>query len=98
GGRSTLQVMVRKRFTFRGTVQGVGFRPAVYRFAVSMRLTGFVQNMRSEVVVEAQGDEDQLSRFAAGIAAAMPPAARVEAMIVTTSLPRSEETGFLIMK
>ena len=52
------RAVIRKRFLFRGTIQGVGFRPAIYRLAVSLGLTGFVQNRRSEVVAEVQGEED----------------------------------------
>jgi len=90
--------MVRKRFTFRGTVQGVGFRPALYRLAVSMRLAGFVQNRRSEVVAEVQGDEGQVSRFASQVAAAMPPAARIESMSETGSAVREDEDRFRIIE
>jgi hydrogenase maturation protein HypF len=71
--------MTRRRFTFRGTVQGVGFRPSVYRLAVSLQLSGFVQNRRSEVVAEVQGDEDKVSRFASELAASLPPAAIMSA-------------------
>jgi hydrogenase maturation protein HypF len=90
--------VIRKRFTFRGTVQGVGFRPSVFRLAVSLRLSGFVQNRRSEVVVEVQGDADRVSRFAAEIAAAMPPAARIEAMAEAAAHPLIDETAFLIIE
>ena len=90
--------MIRKRFTFRGTVQGVGFRPSVFRFAVSLQLSGFVQNRRSEVVVEVQGDADRVSRFGAEVAAAMPPAARIEAMAEAVTAPRPGETAFRIIE
>ncbi len=90
--------MERRRFVFRGTVQGVGFRPAVYRLAVSVQLSGFVQNRRSEVVAEVQGDEGRLSRFTARIAAALPPAARVDSMTEASVPLRDGETGFHILE
>jgi hydrogenase maturation protein HypF len=88
--------MVRKRFTFRGTVQGVGFRPAVYRLAVSMGLAGFVQNRRSEVIAEVQGDADSVSRFAREVTGAMPPAALVETISEASAAVRADETTFRI--
>ncbi len=96
--RSTLPAVIRKRFTFRGTVQGVGFRPSVFRLAVSLDLSGFVQNRRSEVVVEVQGDADSVSRFAAEVAASMPPAARIQAMTETGAALLAGETGFRIIE
>ena len=45
----------RIRYRFRGVIQGVGFRPTVYRVAVALGLTGFVRNERSIVVAEIQG-------------------------------------------
>jgi len=84
---------VRKRFIFRGTVQGVGFRPAIYRLASSTGLTGFVQNRRSHVVAEVQGDDALLLRFAERLLSGLPAAARVTGTEVTEieALPRENE-------
>src|SRR5215471_8325975 len=46
-----------------GVVQGVGFRPAVYRLAVSHRVAGTVRNSRAGVVIEVEGDEASLGAF-----------------------------------
>ena len=75
-----------------------GSDPAVYRLAVSLGLAGFVQNRRSEVVAEVQGDEGSVARFAASIAAAMPPAARIESMSEAAAVVRGGETGFRIVE
>lgn len=64
----------------RGTVQGVGFRPFVYRLARSHGLGGWVNNDVAGVTIEAHGDAEALEAFAAGILAEAPPAARVEAL------------------
>jgi hydrogenase maturation protein HypF len=69
---------MRKRFVFRGTIQGVGFRPAIYRLATSLGLAGFIQNRRSEVVAEVQGEEAAIGRFASLLASSVPPAAFIE--------------------
>ena len=53
----------RLRITLRGAVQGVGFRPFVYRLASEMSLTGWVLNSSAGLVVEVEGPADQLSRF-----------------------------------
>jgi len=53
----------RLRITLRGAVQGVGFRPFVYRLATEMSLTGWVLNSSSGLVVEVEGPEDVLRRF-----------------------------------
>jgi hydrogenase maturation protein HypF len=44
----------RLRITLRGAVQGVGFRPFVYRLATEMSLTGWVLNSSAGLVVEQQ--------------------------------------------
>jgi hydrogenase maturation protein HypF len=53
----------RLRITLRGAVQGVGFRPFVYRLATEMNLTGWVLNSSSGLVVEVEGSPDQLTIF-----------------------------------
>jgi len=53
----------RLRITLRGAVQGVGFRPFVYRLATEMSLTGWVLNSSAGLVVEVEGPGDQLSLF-----------------------------------
>jgi hydrogenase maturation protein HypF len=53
----------RLRITLRGAVQGVGFRPFVYRLATEMALTGWVLNSSSGLVVEVEGPTDQLTAF-----------------------------------
>ncbi len=71
----------RSRLRFRGVVQGVGFRPAVYRCATGLGLAGFVQNRTSEVVAEIQGPPDRVAAFRAALLGSLPPAARLEAVV-----------------
>jgi hydrogenase maturation protein HypF len=49
--------------TVEGVVQGIGFRPSVYRLAVSHRLAGSVRNSRTGVLIEAEGDDAALDAF-----------------------------------
>jgi hydrogenase maturation protein HypF len=53
----------RLRIILRGAVQGVGFRPFVYRLATELSLTGWVLNSSAGLVVEVEGPSEQLSRF-----------------------------------
>ncbi|MBN1278417.1 MAG: acylphosphatase, partial [Chlorobiaceae bacterium] len=48
---------IRRRATVSGIVQGVGFRPFVYRLAIAIGLDGFVRNTASGVLLEVQGDQ-----------------------------------------
>ncbi len=68
----------RKRFIFRGIIQGVGFRPTIYRCAVSLGLTGFVRNCKSEVVAEIEGEKSEVNRFYTELLKILPQAARID--------------------
>ncbi len=53
----------RLRVTLCGAVQGVGFRPFVYRLATELGLAGWVLNSSAGVVIEVEGPREQLSLF-----------------------------------
>ncbi len=76
----------RRRWLIRGQVQGVGFRPFVYRLAKKHQLSGFVRNGSQGVIIEAQGADDALDRFARALHEERPPLAVIESMSVE-SLP-----------
>ena len=59
-----------------GRVQGVGFRPFIYRVAQRCGVRGWVRNCAGEVEVLAQGDADMLRRFRQALLAEAPPLAR----------------------
>jgi hydrogenase maturation protein HypF len=54
---------IRIRISIRGAVQGVGFRPFVYRLATSLGLTGWVSNSTEGVWIEAEGRKPVLDEF-----------------------------------
>jgi hydrogenase maturation protein HypF len=87
----------RHRYVFRGIIQGVGFRPTVYRCAVSLGLTGYVRNERSEVVAELQGPPADLAKFPATLRELLPSAAVLDRMDCET-LPPLEEESFRILE
>ncbi len=53
----------RQRILITGRVQGVGFRPAVYRIARALELSGVVYNDTKGVVIELQGREEKIAEF-----------------------------------
>jgi len=69
----------RLRITLRGAVQGVGFRPFVYRLATEMSLSGWVLNSSSGLVVEVEGTPEELRRFEQRIELERPKASVITA-------------------
>jgi hydrogenase maturation protein HypF len=67
---------VARKFILGGRVQGVGFRPFVYRAAHRYGIQGWVRNRAGEVEVLAQGDTESLKRFRHALIAEAPPLAR----------------------
>ncbi len=67
---------MRKRFFFEGIVQGVGFRPTVYKVAVSLGLKGYVLNSSEGVVVEVEGQ--RAGEFKEQFLKNLPPLARID--------------------
>lgn len=68
----------RIRLEIEGTVQGVGFRPYVYRLAQSLGLSGFVKNDVHGVVVEVEGTPSALDQFVERLPVETPPLAVCE--------------------
>ncbi|WP_371346586.1 carbamoyltransferase HypF [Ancylobacter sp. IITR112] len=79
----------------RGIVQGVGFRPFVWRLAQRFGLDGEVSNRGDAVVIVASGPPPALDAFAAALTAEAPPLARVEA-VERRAVPVLARSGFSI--
>ncbi len=67
----------RVRYLFTGVVQGVGFRPFIFRMATRHSLSGFVQNRPNGVIVEVEGSADAVHSFMSGVNRELPPLADV---------------------
>jgi len=78
---------VRRRIELRGVVQGVGFRPFVYRIAVECGIRGRVLNSSEGVVIEAEAGEEKLDRFLRQLKTELPPLARIDDLAVTAVDP-----------
>ena len=63
-----------------GMVQGVGFRPFVYRLAHELELTGWVQNARNGVLIEVEGNASIIETFLHRLQVDAPSSACIEAM------------------
>ncbi|KAA3655843.1 MAG: carbamoyltransferase HypF [Calditrichaeota bacterium] len=90
---------VQKRHLIRidGIVQGVGFRPFVYRLAKSHKLTGWVFNSNKGVMVEVEGLPDNLTRFQNRLRQEMPPLAQVTEFS-STEIPLKNDDRFVILQ
>lgn len=80
----------------RGVVQGVGFRPFVYRLATEENLAGSIGNDTDGVSIEIEGPPDRLDAFLHRLRSETPPLARIDAVTVR-DLPATGETGFRIV-
>lgn len=80
----------------QGTVQGVGFRPFLFRIATSLQLVGWVRNTPSGVQVEVEGDVDAISRFLLLIRSDAPPLS-VITKVETTELSPAGGEDFVIL-
>ncbi|WP_020653155.1 carbamoyltransferase HypF [Massilia niastensis] len=69
-------LMAGRRWLLAGRVQGVGFRPFVYRLACAYGIRGFVQNLAGRVVVVGEGTQRELAQFGHALLAEAPPLAR----------------------
>ncbi len=74
--------MIRKTYEIFGIVQGVGFRPFVYKTAFSLGLSGFVKNTSSGVEIEVQGALENINDFENELQNDLPPLARIDAINV----------------
>ena len=68
---------IRRQLHVRGIVQGVGFRPFVYKLATSLGLTGFVFNSSSGVTIEIEGDATEIHTFIGSLELDPPPLAEI---------------------
>src|SRR6185312_14450351 len=71
----------------RGVVQGVGFRPFVYRLARANTLAGWVLNQGEGVEIHLEGAEERVRAFLEALEAEAPPAAAISAIDVEPLAP-----------
>lgn len=84
------------RADVRGVVQGVGFRPTVYRVATAMCLDGMVENTPSGATICIRGNAATVSRLIDTVTALLPAMAQVEGVEISPCSPRQGMRGFSI--
>ena len=87
---------VRRQIEVSGIVQGVGFRPYVYRLATGRRLRGTIRNTSAGVTIEIQGPADTVQDFVEHLPAEAPPLARITSLAVH-DVPCNNDRDFLIV-
>ena len=70
----------RLKIIVRGAVQGVGFRPFIYRLATSAELKGWVNNSAQGVFIEVEGPAAALETFLLRLEADKPPRSSIQSL------------------
>lgn len=89
--------MSRWKITLIGVVQGVGFRPFIYRLARRHDLKGHVLNSGTGVTIEIEGESETMARFLASVYAELPPLARIDSETIDV-LPMAGYESFNILR
>jgi hydrogenase maturation protein HypF len=87
---------VARFITISGRVQGVGFRPFVYRLAHQHGITGWVRNVSGAVEIHAEGELPQLLRFSDALIKQAPPLSAPDALAIAPCATEAAE-GFSIL-
>ena len=91
GGRILGVIYKSYRISVKGIVQGVGFRPFVYRMAGEFGLKGWVLNSSAGVFIEVEGKEQQLKEFARQLVENPPPLAVIRSCTINEIAPQGFE-------
>jgi hydrogenase maturation protein HypF len=85
-----------QRWDIGGCVQGVGYRPYIYRLALSFQLTGWVRNNAGSVEIHAEGATECLDAFAKALFLKPPPTARAH-LLTRREAPLESRAAFSIL-
>ena len=80
GGTVSPRQRTRLKVAIRGAVQGVGFRPFIYRLATELRLNGWVNNSAQGVFVEVEGPPAELEIFLRRLDTEHPPRGFIQSL------------------
>jgi len=86
---------VRKGIEISGIVQGVGFRPYVFRLATERQLTGYITNTAAGVLIEIQGPEEKVADFLRCLPTQTPPLTHITNLRIY-DLPLDHDREFSI--
>lgn len=88
--------MKRYRFQVQGIVQGVGFRPTIYRIAKDLGLTGFVFNSSQGATIEVEGIPSSIEQFIHTLTKTLPHPGRID-QINKQEIPLQSSSSFEIV-
>jgi hydrogenase maturation protein HypF len=88
---------IRRHLLVRGVVQGVGFRPFVYRLAAETQLAGFIGNNTDGVTIEIEGTEVRIDEFLRRLRTDAPPMSRIDSVAVHEVAPAGESEFRIIL-
>ncbi len=89
--------IIRKKLIINGVVQGIGFRPFIYKIALKNKILGFVKNTSQGVVVEIQGSKSDIKNFIADLNILKPSQSLIESLKISV-LKLKKEKDFKITK
>lgn len=75
-----MNLLQKARILVQGIVQGVGFRPTVYRIAKSMKLNGYVRNLGNIVEIVLEGKKSEINQFVANLKHNKPPISEINSL------------------
>ncbi len=84
--------MQRLYIVVKGRVQGVGFRPYIYRLANEFNLKGWVKNSSQGVLIDIQGDKNLINAFLENLEKEKPQISSIEEIILEERLPNNYHT------
>lgn len=83
----------------QGIVQGVGFRPTVYRIATEMKLNGSVRNLGNSVEIILEGDKSKIEGFVKNLKVKKPPISKITSMKINWFESKANEfDDFIILE
>lgn len=88
---------IRRHIEISGIIQGVGFRPFIYRTAVKYRLSGFVKNDGAIVIIDVEGSKENITVFMNDVRREAPDVALIES-IQSWKMPLTGYKDFCIEK
>jgi hydrogenase maturation protein HypF len=92
--------MEKARILVQGIVQGVGFRPTVYRIAEEMNLNGYVRNLGNSVEIVLEGSKEEIKNFTKNLKGNKPPISKITNLEIEWlgSYDTPEFDNFLILE
>lgn len=90
-------MLKRKQINITGCVQGVGFRPYVYKIATRLGTTGWIQNNGAGITIEVQSDSNTLKQFLNQLPSDLPPLAKINSLHIQSMIAKTDEETFSIL-